>query len=182
MDSSQPMEKEKHIFGRHHEDSKPLNIFWKKEKERERASGFLIKANILRRLAIFCQVLLPYAKGFCFILFSFLKLSQLTALYLTHLGHFLVPLCDTGKPVSPGLREEQNKMNVLVAQSYPSLCDPMTAVHQASLSMEFSRQENWSGSHFLFQGNFLTQGSNPGLLHHRQVLYHLSHKHLYLKA
>ena len=84
------MEKEKHIFGGQHEDSKPLNIFWKKEKKkRERASGFLIKADILRRLAIFCQVLLPYAKGFCFILFCFLKLSQLTALYLTHLGHFL---------------------------------------------------------------------------------------------
>ena len=161
---------------------KTFKYILEKKKKRERASGFLIKANIFRRLAIFCQVLLPYAKGFCFTLFSFLKLSQLTALYLTHLRHFLVPLCDTGKPVSPGLREEQNKVNVLVAHSYPSLCDPMTAVHQAPLSMEFSRQENWSGSHFLFQGNFLTQGWNPGLLPRRQVLYHLSHKHLYLKA
>ena len=31
------------------------------------------------------------------------------------------------------------------------------------------------GCHFLFQGIFLTQGSNPGLLHCRQILYHLSH-------
>ena len=30
------------------------------------------------------------------------------------------------------------------------------------------------GSHSLLQGIFLTQGSNPGLLHYRQVLYHLS--------
>ena len=28
------------------------------------------------------------------------------------------------------------------------------------------------GCHFLLQGIFLTQGSNPGLLHCRQVLYH----------
>ena len=32
------------------------------------------------------------------------------------------------------------------------------------------------GLHFLLQGIFLTQGSNSGLLHHRQVLYHLSHQ------
>ena len=31
------------------------------------------------------------------------------------------------------------------------------------------------GCHFLLQGIFLTQGSNPGLLHCRQILYHLSH-------
>ena len=32
------------------------------------------------------------------------------------------------------------------------------------------------GSHSLFQGIFLTQGSNPGLLHCRQILYHLSYQ------
>ena len=32
------------------------------------------------------------------------------------------------------------------------------------------------GCHFLLQGIFLTQGSNPGLLHCRQTLYHLSHQ------
>ena len=32
------------------------------------------------------------------------------------------------------------------------------------------------GGHFLLQGIFLTQGLNPGLLHCRQVLYHLSHQ------
>ena len=31
-------------------------------------------------------------------------------------------------------------------------------------------------SHFLLQGIFLTQGSNPGLLHCRQILYCLSHQ------
>ena len=92
---------------------------------------------------------------------------------------------------------------------------PWTAVYQAPPSVEFSRQEYWSGvpspspcfscvqllvtiwtvahqaplcpwdspgknmgvgSHSLFQRIFLTQGSNPGLLHCRWVLYRLSHQ------
>ena len=32
------------------------------------------------------------------------------------------------------------------------------------------------GCHFLLQGIFLTQESNPGLLHCRWILYHLSHQ------
>ena len=32
------------------------------------------------------------------------------------------------------------------------------------------------GCHFLLQGIFLTQGLNPGLLHCRQILFHLSHQ------
>ena len=47
---------------------------------------------------------------------------------------------------------------------------------QAPLSMEFSRQESGVGCHSLLQGIFLTQGLNPGLLHCRQILYHLSHQ------
>ena len=46
--------------------------------------------------------------------------------------------------------------------------------HQAPLSMEFSRQEYWSGYHSLLQGIFPTQGWNTGLLHCRQILCHLS--------
>ena len=41
---------------------------------------------------------------------------------------------------------------------------PWTRAYQAPLSMEFSRQEFGSGWHFLLQGVFLTQGSNPCLL------------------
>ena len=35
-------------------------------------------------------------------------------------------------------------------QSCPTLCDPQTA-HQAPPSLGFSRQEHWSGCHFLLQ-------------------------------
>ena len=52
---------------------------------------------------------------------------------------------------------------------------PCSIAHQAPLSMGFSRQDTRMGCHFLLQGIFLTQGSNPGLPHCRQILYHLSH-------
>ena len=55
-------------------------------------------------------------------------------------------------------------------------CNPWTVAHQALLSMDFSKQEYWSGLPFLLQGIFLTQGSNPGLLHCRPVLYQLNHQ------
>ena len=43
---------------------------------------------------------------------------------------------------------------------------PWTVAHQAPLSMDFSRQEYWSGkSHFLLQRILPTQGGNPCLLH-----------------
>ena len=37
-------------------------------------------------------------------------------------------------------------------------------------------QNTGVGSHSLLQGIFPTQGSNPGLPHHRQILHQLSHK------
>ena len=41
---------------------------------------------------------------------------------------------------------------------------------------DFQGKNTGVGCHFLLQGNFLTQGLNPGLLHCRQTLYHLSHE------
>ena len=49
-------------------------------------------------------------------------------------------------------------------------------IFQAPLSMEFSRQEFWSGLPSLPQGIFPTQRSKPGLLYCRQVLHCLSHQ------
>ena len=37
-------------------------------------------------------------------------------------------------------------------------------------------QNTGVGSHSLLQGTFPTQGSSPGLLHCRQIVYHLSHQ------
>ena len=48
---------------------------------------------------------------------------------------------------------------------------PWAVACQAPLSMGFSRQEYWVICHFLLQGIFLSQRTNPGLLHCRQTLY-----------
>ena len=66
------------------------------------------------------------------------------------------------------------KRKVLVAQSYLTLCNPMDCSPQAPLSMGFSRQEYQSGLPFPSLGIFPAQGSNPGLLNHRRILYRLS--------
>ena len=60
---------------------------------------------------------------------------------------------------------------------------PWSIAYQAPPSMEFSRQEYWSGLHFLLQGIFPTQGSNLHLwclLHwHVCVLSHVSRVQLF---
>ena len=45
-----------------------------------------------------------------------------------------------------------------VAQSCPTLWDPWTVAHQAPLSMEFFRQEYWSGLSFLSPGDLPKPG------------------------
>ena len=68
----------------------------------------------------------------------------------------------------------KSKWKVLVTQLCPTLCDPMHC--SPSLSMEFSRQEYWSGVPFPSLEVFPTQGFNPGLLYCRYILHHLSHQ------
>ena len=53
---------------------------------------------------------------------------------------------------------------------------PWTVAYQTLPIVGFSRQEYWSGCHFLLQGIFPTQGSNLGLPHCRQTLYPLSYQ------
>ena len=53
---------------------------------------------------------------------------------------------------------------------------PWTVVCQALLSWDFPGKDTGVGSHYLLQGIFLTQGLNLGLLHCRQILYHLGHR------
>ena len=49
-----------------------------------------------------------------------------------------------------------------VAQSCPTLCDPVTVAYQASQSMEFSRQEYWSRLPFVSPGDLPNPGIEPG--------------------
>ena len=66
---------------------------------------------------------------------------------------------------------------VLVAQSCPSLCNPMDcslpgfSVH----GILQARILEWVAIPFC-NGSFPSQGLNPSLLHCRQIIYHLSHQ------
>ena len=51
--------------------------------------------------------------------------------------------------------------NLLVAQSCLALATPWAVAHQAPLSMEFSRQEYWSGVPFPSPGNLPNPGIEP---------------------
>ena len=64
---------------------------------------------------------------------------------------------------------QHQKWKVLVSHVW-LFVTPQTVTCQVPLSIDFSRQEYWSGSHSLLQGIFLTQGSNSGFLHCRQTL------------
>ena len=72
------------------------------------------------------------------------------------------------------------KVKVLVAQLCLTLCDPVDCSPPGSSAYGISQARVLRGScHSLLQGIFPTQGSNLGLLHPRQILYHLSyHMHL----
>ena len=64
-----------------------------------------------------------------------------------------------------------------VAQSCPTLCDPMDcSLSGSSVYVIFqARVLEWIAISLL-QGILLTQESNPGFPHCRQMLYHLSHQ------
>ena len=66
----------------------------------------------------------------------------------------------------------------LVAQSCLTLCDPIdcSLPPGSSVHGDSPGKNTGVGCHALLQGTFQTQGSNPGNLPHKRVLYHLSHQ------
>ena len=61
----------------------------------------------------------------------------------------------------------------LVTQSRPTLCDPMdSSPPGSSVHGDSPGKSTRVGFHVLFQGICPTQGSNPGLLHRKQILYY----------
>ena len=70
-----------------------------------------------------------------------------------------------------------SKVKVSVARSCPTLCDLVDCSPPgSSVRGIFQVKDTGVGVYFRLHGIFLTQGSNPGLLHCRQVLHHLSHQ------
>ena len=65
----------------------------------------------------------------------------------------------------------------LVAQSCPTLCNPMDcSLPGFSVHGDFPGKNTEVGCHPLLQGIFPTLGLNPGLLYCGQILYCLSHQ------
>ena len=88
------------------------------------------------------------------------------------------PLCDTGyrKVIKIlALLVEGMKVKVLVTQSCTTLATPCTVAHRFLCPWNSSSKNTEVDRHTLLQGIFLTQRSNPSLLHCSQILYHLSH-------
>ena len=92
----------------------------------------------------------------------------------THSSALAWRIPGTGKPgglLSMGLHRVGHDLSdlgggVLVRQSYSTLCDPTdnNPPHSSVHGIVQARILEWVAMHFL-QGIFLTQRSNPGLLH-----------------
>ena len=85
-----------------------------------------------------------------------------------------------GNPLQYSCLEDPHAQRSLAGYS-PRGCKESDTTEQLS-TVQHQRQEHQEpssvagvGSCSFLQGIFPTQGSNPGLLHCRQVLYHLSH-------
>ena len=95
----------------------------------------------------------------------------------------LSQLCSWGFPRHSSLGHLQDLCPVFVLccakslQSCLTLCDPVDCSPPGSSAHGDSPGQNTGlGCHALPQGIFPTQGSNPDLLHCRQILYCLSHQ------
>ena len=68
-------------------------------------------------------------------------------------------------------------MLCLAAQSCPVICEPVNhRPSDSSVQGDSPGKNTGGGCHALLQEIFPTQGSNPSLLHCRQILYQLSHQ------
>ena len=73
------------------------------------------------------------------------------------------------------LDSQQAYVMCLVIHSCMILCDPMGwGLPGSSVNGDSPGKNTGVGCHALLQGIFPTQGLNPGFLHFRRVLYHLS--------
>ena len=95
------------------------------------------------------------------------------------LHHCSVPACADHGIYLPELYTGSPGWLCLGAQSSPTLCDPMDcSLPGFSVHRDSPGKNTGVGCHALIQEIFLTQGSNPGLLHCRQILYCVSHQGL----
>ena len=94
-----------------------------------------------------------------------------------HYAYTINVTCTASFPNSPFYDEYPGAKLCLVTQSCQTLCDPMYCSPPGSpVHVDSPGKNTGVGCHALLQGIFPTQGSNPGIPHCRQILYHLSHQ------
>ena len=172
---------------------------WEKEKEKWRKSDEFNGRGKKKknRLACLCAWLWP-AKPRFFVSFLSLYIAlwfwskmcvldwnvHMLASSCCHWGRFL-----WGPQVSPGicadlcvpLVHQATKCSLMTlwvgSVMSDSFCNPMDCSQPGSSvhGISQARALEWD-CHFFLQGIFPTQGSNLGVLHCRQILYHLSHQ------
>ena len=81
-------------------------------------------------------------------------------------GTVLISFCEFGKYIT----------SWCYSLSCVQLCDRMDCSPQDLYPRNSPDKNTGVDRHPLLQGIFPTQGSNPGLLHCKQILYHLSHQ------
>ena len=90
---------------------------------------------------------------------------------------------DTFKKVKRSSREWENIfVNYISDKSLKSECESHVLLFATPWTWDFPGKNTVLGCHFFLQGILTTQGSNLGLLHSRQILYHLSHQGSPVKA
>ena len=114
------------------------------------------------------------------------QLLEFTQTHVHRVGDATQPSHPLSSPSPPVPTPSQHQMldwiyswfylKVLVTQSYMSLWDPIDYSLPGSFCpWDFPSKHTGVGCHSLLQGIFPTQEMNPGLLHCRQILCHLSH-------
>ena len=126
------------------------------------------------RVSSYCRSFLGYRPLVTTVL---LNQSGFTAPHACSLTFFNSPFLQLDCELFEGVPPIPSAWDTVRLTRVQLFASPWTVAHQAPPSVEFSWQEYWVlGCHFLLQGLFLTQGSNPGLPHCRQTLYRLSHQ------
>ena len=101
-------------------------------------------------------------KGTCY-------LKMISCEWKNHNFNYFFPLSNVvSKYINNDRKESESVIHSVMSSSFVT---PWTVACQAPLSIEFSKQDFWSGLCILLQGIFPIEESNPGLLNCRQILY-----------
>ena len=99
--------------------------------------------------------------------------TKTLAIILCHKIHSIMPIPSGQSNHGCNLQKSVSCQSCLTLHDHMDCSQPGSSVHGDSLG-----KNTGVDCHFLLQGIFLTQGSNPGLLHCRKIPYPLSYQNI----